>query len=532
MASHDGHYRAGYLEILVRHNWYKVMVRLDDNYLHITLDENFESMNAHLLNDTFNQTECNGNSVKDDSDGHSFVTPDLSDSLTHKRRIVRIQKSDSNGLGISIKGGRENKMPILVSKIFKGMSADLTGQLFVGDAILSVNNEWDLRDATHDEAVRALKNAGDVVTLEVKYLKEVIPYFRKAAILADIGWSFNGEEFLHNSDDITIDPTHQTPHRSDTKSVPLLLCHLTRLLDNKQNNGKYSDNLNVIVIYSPNRQSKCVLRCADSAQCNVWFSAIHSASCKLMAQAVIQTNKLLTEFLDGARLTHMGWLSEKSQDVGPHPKWNPVFLAVTDRDLLFYDLVPWTREAWAVPVHTYPLIYIRLVHNNNNTNIGLTMSSKSTNSGGAIIAPGISDNITFTVRVGTRHGIDCHTMQAESHRDLANWARHIVQAAHKTAMTRKEISFACIYKNNESYISINIETGFTLVDKESNNVLWCKSFEQLKSTADDSKRIVWLEFHGEDQKELDLLQNPKPFIFLLQTFLSAKLTHLGLNFDS
>lgn len=37
--------------------------------------------------------------------------------------------------------------------------------LYVGDAILSVNGE-ELRDATHEEAVRALKRAGRVVDLE------------------------------------------------------------------------------------------------------------------------------------------------------------------------------------------------------------------------------------------------------------------------------------------------------------------------------------------------------------------------------
>uniref|UniRef100_A0A182TJ49 PDZ domain-containing protein n=1 Tax=Anopheles melas TaxID=34690 RepID=A0A182TJ49_9DIPT len=80
---------------------------------------------------------------------------------------VRVIKSDNNGLGISIKGGRENRMPILISKIFRGMAADSAKGLYVGDAILSVNGE-DLRDATHEEAVRALKRAGRVVDLEGK----------------------------------------------------------------------------------------------------------------------------------------------------------------------------------------------------------------------------------------------------------------------------------------------------------------------------------------------------------------------------
>lgn len=62
-------------------------------------------------------------------------------------------------------GGKENKMPILISKIFKGLAADQTEALYVGDAILSVNS-YDLREATHDEAVQALKKTGKEVVLE------------------------------------------------------------------------------------------------------------------------------------------------------------------------------------------------------------------------------------------------------------------------------------------------------------------------------------------------------------------------------
>lgn len=56
-------------------------------------------------------------------------------------------------------------MPILISKIFKGLAADQTEALYVGDAILSVNS-YDLREATHDEAVQALKKTGKEVILE------------------------------------------------------------------------------------------------------------------------------------------------------------------------------------------------------------------------------------------------------------------------------------------------------------------------------------------------------------------------------
>jgi len=100
-----------------------------------------------------------------DSSGSLIDCVNVPDSVVYQKHLIRVIKTDSNGLGISIKVGRENKMPILISKIFKGMAADQTEQLYVGDAIPSVN-EQDLRDATYDEAVKALKQAGKIVELK------------------------------------------------------------------------------------------------------------------------------------------------------------------------------------------------------------------------------------------------------------------------------------------------------------------------------------------------------------------------------
>ena len=56
-------------------------------------------------------------------------------------------------------------------------------------------DKTDLRNATHDEAVKVLKNTKTEVSLEVKYMKEVTPYFQKAMLLAEIGWE-NRPPFL------------------------------------------------------------------------------------------------------------------------------------------------------------------------------------------------------------------------------------------------------------------------------------------------------------------------------------------------
>lgn len=50
--------------------------------------------------------------------------------------MVQITRQKVGGLGLSIKGGAEHKLPVLISRIYKGQAADQCGQLFVGDAII------------------------------------------------------------------------------------------------------------------------------------------------------------------------------------------------------------------------------------------------------------------------------------------------------------------------------------------------------------------------------------------------------------
>lgn len=144
--------RSAIVELFVRHQWRKIRVTLAEDRLILSPSDDADSSPDVPVSLT------NGSSIPDGA---------IPDGLAGQKRVVKVVKEDNNGLGISIKGGKENKMPILISKIFKGMAADKTNQLYVGDAVLSVNGE-DLKDATHDDAVRALKRAGRNVELEGK----------------------------------------------------------------------------------------------------------------------------------------------------------------------------------------------------------------------------------------------------------------------------------------------------------------------------------------------------------------------------
>nr|XP_058934829.1 gamma-2-syntrophin isoform X3 [Kogia breviceps] len=92
-------------------------------------------------------------------------------------RTVTLRRQPVGGLGLSIKGGVEHGVPVVISKIFKDRAAHQTGMLFVGDALLQVNG-INVENATHEEVVHLLRNAGDEVTVTVEYLREA-PSFLK-----------------------------------------------------------------------------------------------------------------------------------------------------------------------------------------------------------------------------------------------------------------------------------------------------------------------------------------------------------------
>lgn len=91
---------------------------------------------------------------------------------------MQITRQKQGGLGLSIKGGAEHKLPILISRIYKDQAADITGQLFVGDAIIKVNGEY-ITACPHDDAVNILRNAGDIVVLTVKHYRAATPFLQK-----------------------------------------------------------------------------------------------------------------------------------------------------------------------------------------------------------------------------------------------------------------------------------------------------------------------------------------------------------------
>ncbi|XP_050080326.1 beta-1-syntrophin [Anopheles maculipalpis] len=484
--------------------------------------------NASSTNGTNGNTHSNGpgannnhSSNNNSIDNGIAEICDVPDSVANQKRHVRVIKSDNNGLGISIKGGRENRMPILISKIFRGMAADNAKGLYVGDAILSVNGE-DLRDATHEEAVRALKRAGRVVDLEVKFLREVTPYFRKASIISEVGWELQRAFLCPLGPNASSPPgvAPRSPPRADTRYIPLQLTHLAR-------NLKYHDPENrCIELHSPDGIHSCILRAMDPQEATTWFNALHSAIGKSTQKALLDANRALVSII--GELKHIGWLSRRSggeqngrsssESSDELDKWQSIFVAVTDRELRLYESAPWSVEAWSRPFESCPLVATRLAGAGNTSTVGSNSSTHSS---------------VFCIRCGTTRGVVSHWLRSETNRDMAAWARVLVQGCHNAIICQREFSFRCLFQGRPCQLIVHLDRGFTLLDSglgPASKALWTFPFDKLKGSADDGNKLLYLDFSGTEdgaELELDMECCPKPVVFVLHNCLSAKVHSLA-----
>ncbi|XP_020894357.1 beta-1-syntrophin [Exaiptasia diaphana] len=478
---------SGSLEIFTKDGWQRVVATLDDDLLTLNVENTPTTNGEAETPPSPRKTEANDRT-------------EPPESIANEIRTVRVIKQEVGGLGISIKGGKENRMPILISKIFKGLAADQTEGLYIGDAILAVNGE-DLRNATHDEAVRALKRAGREVDLTVKYVKEVTPYFQRNAEISD-----------QNSEGKT--NSLGKPSWSEVKNIPLKLSFVTRFVSSKiENPGR------ALELYAPDGRSACILRAKDGLSLQEWFNAIHTNISRLLAPATEEVNEMLSSSVGYREIKTMGWLSEQVHLGGDSSRmdWKPVFMALTEKDMLLYESAPWSKEDWSAPYLSHPLLATRLVHSGHGNNHIQ------------------HQDLCFGTRTGSRKGVEAHLFRVETQRELAHWSRSIVQGAHDAAMLIKEINCAVTWHGQEARLTIHYENGLTLADARGSDngvkaqVFWYFPFERLKMSADDGHHLLWLDFGGEDgEQELDLHGCPKPVVFVLHTFLSAKTTRLGL----
>lgn len=113
---------------------------------------------------------CRANISSGGGEGEHHALPS-----SKKLREVKFLKREDEQLGLSITGGEDVGCPIIISDIGEDGVAAKTGEVVVGDAILSING-MKLKGLKHSEAAAVLSNANGEIVLEVQFL---IPDYHK-----------------------------------------------------------------------------------------------------------------------------------------------------------------------------------------------------------------------------------------------------------------------------------------------------------------------------------------------------------------
>ncbi|CAF0720435.1 unnamed protein product [Adineta steineri] len=544
------------VELYVRSKWIKASLALEDENLFIEYAHNKHeqqtstgSVNSPTITDEPIQ---NNNSTNNNNNS----TPD---TITSQKRIVKIVKPDNTGLGISIKGGRENRMPILISKIFPNMPADQTGQLYVGDAILSVNGK-DLQHVSHEEAVQILKKAGRDVELEVRYLREVNVLMQKQSSSysrkqnhhqqsqdnlteSNISSSSSQNKEITGSKKNLANNSQQSSNDSilyETKRISLRLCYIFRrssstndilLLSSTTSvspitttsSSSSFTNGSILDIVLPYAQTCYSVRFVDDMHAKKWFQIIHSKISRCLLEILPEIEEHFCVARNANEVKALGWLTEQVNNE-EMKAWKPVFLVLTDAEICFLCCAPVSRQTCREPDIVYSILSTRIVQSTRDATLDADIS-------------------LLSLRVGTKFGVVSHTFRVETKADLNYWTKSISQCLQSAVVRTKEVVFPCKWNNRTCKLFLHYEHGFTLYSDPTDSVtnggnttntgnvrlLWQQPFEKLRSSADDNEHLLTLDFHGEEGVvELDFGTSPKPFVFHLHAFLSAKAARIGL----
>uniref|UniRef100_A0A8C3KH44 Syntrophin alpha 1 n=2 Tax=Calidris pygmaea TaxID=425635 RepID=A0A8C3KH44_9CHAR len=339
-------------------------------------------------------------------------------------------------------------------------------------------------------------------SLPVKYMKEISPYFKNSSAGATVSWDPSPSALQKRSS-----PLLPPRELREGRTVPLKMCYVSRKCLPADPEHRYLE------VCSADGRLALFLRAKDEATAQSWLSAIQANASALLPRVKEELRAQLAGAgaVAGRDIKHVGWLTEQLPSAGTRN----LLAVLTEKELLLYGSLPQSREAMGKPTHSYPLIATRLVH-----------------SGPAKGSALYEAELSFALRSGTRLGVQTHLFSLENPRDLALWTRLLVDGTHGAAELVQEVSTACTWKGQDCTLSIHIDKGFTIFTTEpglSKTILLQQPFEKLQMSSDDGTKMLYLDFGGpEGEIQLDLHSCPKTIVFIIHSFLSAKVTRLGL----
>ena len=210
-----------------------------------------------------------------------------------------MHRSPALGLGLSIKGGSEHSLPILISRIVSEGPADVCKQLFIGDEIIGVNQIDFDANTTHDEALKALRQSGDEITLRVRH--------HKAANILRKRWRKDENQFVDlSNDNPLIRKDSSSPEPSKAKQTETKVSNnwkecvqMELFLSSLSQYVSYSDKLRDagFEVKGINGQS-VVVQCDNEDICHQWCQTITNTIQNLTSNHVIYYLKNFNQIIN------------------------------------------------------------------------------------------------------------------------------------------------------------------------------------------------------------------------------------------
>uniref|UniRef100_A0AC11CLT4 Syntrophin gamma 1 n=1 Tax=Ovis aries TaxID=9940 RepID=A0AC11CLT4_SHEEP len=285
-------------------------------------------------------------------------------------RTVTIRRQAVGGFGLSIKGGAEHNIPVVVSKISKEQRAELSGLLFIGDAILQING-INVRKCRHEEVVQVLRNAGEEVTLTVSFLKRA-PAFLKLSLnedcacapsdqssgtsspLCDSGLHLNYHP--NNTDTLSCSSWPASPglrwekRWCDLRLIPLLHSRFSQYLP-----GTDLSRQNAFQVTAVDGVCSGVIQCLSAEDCGEWLQAIATNISSLTKHNIKKINR---NFPVNQQIVYMGWCETREQDPLQDRVYSPTFLALRGSCLYKFLAPPVTTWDWTRAEKTFSVYEI------------------------------------------------------------------------------------------------------------------------------------------------------------------------------
>uniref|UniRef100_A0A3B4E1V6 Syntrophin, gamma 1 n=1 Tax=Pygocentrus nattereri TaxID=42514 RepID=A0A3B4E1V6_PYGNA len=419
-------------------------------------------------------------------------------------RTVTIRRQTIGGFGLSIKGGAEHKIPVVISKISKEQKAELSGLLFIGDGILQVR----CTSYSQSYSVQVLRNAGEEVTLTVSFLKRT-PAFLKLPLcedctcvpsdqssgtsspLCDSGLHLNYHP--NNTDTLSCSSWPTSPGLRwekrwvDLRLIPLLHARLSQYVP-----GSDICRQNAFQVIAVDGVCSGIIQCPSAEECTDWLQAIASNISALTKHNII----------------YMGWVDEKEQDLVQDRMYTPKFLALRGSSLFKFSAPPVTTWDWTRAEQSFTVyeIMCKILKDGDLLDKRRQCFSLQTDTG---------EDVVFSVELES---------------ELLLWEKAFQMATFFEVERIQCKTYACIMESHLMGLTIDFSMGFVCFDAASKAVLWRYKFSQLKGSSDDGKSKIKFLFQNQDTKLIEAKElefsNLFAVLHCIHAFFAAKVACL------